>query len=117
MGKVVLTSFIFSLLKEDVTAVRDGLMMAFQHGTWRDVADAGVEAFFIVVVDEFRKLFDRILIAENDGFADGVGFDRFLGSLEFAVGLRVVGACSDVLHALDAKEGLEILGNELGSIV
>ena len=59
----------------------------------------------------------RVIQRERDQDADALALDGFVEAFDLAVRLRVIGRSSDMGHAHDADELLEILGNELRPIV
>lgn len=48
---------------------------------------------------------------------DALSFERFVPAFDLSVRLRIVGRSSDVGHARDPNEFLEVFGNELRAVV
>ena len=100
-----------------VAFIGNGLVSSFEAILGSDVADGAVQADVVVVGGEVAH--DASGVVERGGnlLADAVGLEGFVPAFDLAIGLRVVGRCLDVGHAGDADELLEILGDELGSVV
>src|SRR5206468_1866339 len=82
-----------------------------------DVADGAVQADVVVVGDEIGDDAAGIVERQRHVNADAIAFDSLVPAFDLAVGLRIVGRGLDVGHAGDADEHLEVLGDELRSVV
>ena len=100
-----------------VAFVGDCFVVAFESVLGGDVADGAVESDVVVVEDEIID--DAACVVEGEGNegADAIALEGFVPAFDFAVGLGVIGRGFDVGHSGDADEFLEVLGDELGSIV
>jgi hypothetical protein len=100
-----------------VAVVGDFLGAAVEFVLGRNVADGGMQADGVVMDDVVGD--DAAGIAERQGHenADALALDGFVPAFDFAVGLRIIGRSLDMGHAGDADEFLEVLGDELGSVV
>lgn len=83
----------------------------------RDVADGAVQADVVVVVGEVGHDASGVVEGEGDFVADAILLKRFMPAFDLAVGLGIVRRSFDVGHAGDTDEFLEVLGDELGSVV
>jgi hypothetical protein len=95
----------------------DGLVATFEHVLGCDVADGAVQSEFVILRDVFGNDASCFVEGKRDAGADAVGFDGFVPAFELAVGLGVIGRGTDMGHAGDADELLEVLGDELGPVV
>ena len=103
-------------LEFTVTVIVD-LVLAARHTVARgEVADGAVQTGVVVVVHEAGDGVAGLLKGGRLGDADGAALDGLVVALDFTVGLRIVGRGSDVGHAGDADEFLEVEFT-VGSIV
>ena len=82
-----------------------------------DVADGAVQADGVVVEDVLVDDASGVVEGQGHSKPDALALDGSVPAFELAVGLGVVGRGGDVGHTGDADELLEILGDELGSVV
>ena len=59
----------------------------------------------------------RIVQRQRRSRPDALSFKRFVPTLDFSVRLGIVGRSSDMGHARDPNEFLEVFGNELWPVV
>src|SRR5436190_14301778 len=83
-----------------------------EHVLRRDVANRAVQADVVVMLDVALHQTPRIFQRQWRSRTDAFPFERFIPTLDFSVRLRIVGRSSDVGHARDPNELLEVLGNE-----
>jgi len=69
------------------------------------------------VGDEIGNDLACVVEREGDLDADAIAFEGFVPAFDLAVGLWVIGRSPHMSHAGDADEFLEVLGDELGSVV
>lgn len=100
-----------------VAGGEDGLVFAEKFVLGSDVADGGVQAHGVVVLDEPGDEAAGLFEVERGAGADAVGFERFVPAFDLAVGLGVVGGGFHMGEPGDADEFLEVLGDELGAVV
>jgi hypothetical protein len=81
------------------------------------VTQCAVQANLVAMKDEVGDDAPRIFHGQRRAWANAVGFDRAMEALELAVraptrsvGRRIVERSSDMRHAADADELLEVLG-------
>src|SRR5437879_9049564 len=60
---------------------------------------------------------DAIIEGQRRAGPDAFPFERFVPAFDLSVRLRIVGRRSDVGHARDPNELLEVLGDELRPVV
>ena len=88
-----------------------------EHVLWSDVADGTVQANVVVMLHitlyQAPCIFQRQRRSRPNAFA----FHRLVPALDLAVRLWIIRGGSDVRHARDANELLEVVGNELRAIV
>jgi len=96
---------------------RNHLLASRLHVLPRDVAGGTVQADVVVVLhvalDQTPCIFQRQLHSRPNALA----FQRLVPALNLAVRLWMVREGSDVRHARDANELLEVAGNKLRTIV
>src|SRR5947209_6702348 len=100
-----------------VTLCPDGLLAPGEEVVRGDVADGAVQADAVVVLDEPSDYRPCLGQGGRRSRTDGVALDGLMVTLELAVRLRVVGCGSDVGHASQADELLEVLRDELRAVV
>src|SRR5215469_5202003 len=88
-----------------------------EHVFRRDVADSAVKAGGIVMLDVALNQMPCIFRRQWRSRPDALSFKRFVPSFDFSIRLGIVGRSSDVGHARDPNELLEVLGDELRPIV
>src|SRR5215831_3402604 len=66
-----------------------------------------------VALDETPRIIQR----QRRSRPNALSFERFMPTFDFAVRLRIVRRSSDVCHARDPNELLEVLGDELRPVV
>ncbi len=97
--------------------MEDDLFQAGELIRRGDVPESTVESDVVVMIDEGvdspSSFFDR----RGTGGSDAFAFERPVPAFEFAVGLGIVGAGSDMRGADESDELLEVAGEELGSVV
>ena len=100
-----------------VALCEDFLVASFEFVLGRDVADGAVQADVVVMGDVIGRRAAGVVERERHLDADALALDGFVPAFDLAVGLRIVGRGSDVGHAGDADELLEVLGDELRAVV
>src|SRR5439155_9535090 len=92
------------------------LLVPGEHVLWSDVADGTVQANVVVVLhitlDQAPCVFQRQRRSRPNAFA----FQRLVPAFQLSVRLRVARRGSDVRHARDANELLEVASDELRAI-
>ena len=95
----------------------DLLLTPRQHVPRRDVSGGTVQADIVVMLhvafDQTPRIFQRQWRSRPNAFA----FQRLVPALDLAVRLWIVRGRSDVRHARDANELLEVASDELRTIV
>src|SRR5271166_2716400 len=82
-----------------------------------DVTDGTVQADVVVIGDELGHDAAGLVEGQRHLDANAVAFHRFVPAFDLTVRLRVVAGGPDVGHAGAADVLLEVLGNELRSVV
>jgi hypothetical protein len=100
-----------------VASIEDFLVAAFELVLGRDVADSAVKTDGIVMEDIIGNEASGVVERQGDHDTDALALEGLVPAFLFAVGLRIVGGGFDVGHAGDTDELLEVLGDELGSVV
>ena len=100
-----------------IAFVEDGFVAAFELVLGCDVADGAVQADVVVILDVVEYDATSVFERQWDLHADTVALESFVKAFNFAVGLGVIRRGLHVRHARDADELLEILGDELGTVV
>src|ERR1017187_4635020 len=95
----------------------DLLLPPRQHVLRRDVADGTVQTDVVVVLDVALHQTPRIFQRQWRSRPDALSFERFVPPFDLAVRLGIVGRSSDVGHARDPNELLEVLGDELRPVI
>ena len=93
------------------------LLMPGEHVLWRDVAGGTVQADVVVMLHVTLYQAPCIFQRQRCSQPNALAFQRLVPALNLAVRLRIVRGGSDVRHARDANELLEITSNELRAIV
>ena len=88
-----------------------------QFGLGRDVADGGMQADRVVVLDELADDAACVVQGQRRPGADALFLEDTVPAFDLAVALRVVRRGAGVRHAAEADELLEIPGDELGAVV
>src|ERR1051326_6370960 len=94
----------------------DLLLPPCQHVLRCDIARRAVQAdvvMFNIAFDQTPRIFQR----QGRSRPDALSLERFVPAFDLSVRLRIVGRGSDVRHARDPNELLEVLGDELRSVV
>ena len=83
----------------------------------RDVADGAVQADGVVVLDVAGD--DPLGVLQGQGCLrpDAIALDGAMPAFDLAIALGVVGRSPHVRHAADPDEFLEVLGDELRTVV
>src|SRR5215813_5240340 len=105
------------LLQLPVALRMDLLLTAGEHVLRRDVTRGVVQADVVVVVHVSAYQTPRILQRQWRSRSDALSFQRFVPTFDFSVRLGIVGRSSDVGHARDTNEFLEVFGNELRPVI
>src|SRR5581483_11744798 len=100
-----------------VALVKDLLVAAVELDLGGDVADGAVQANGVVMGDVVRDDPSRVVDRERYQDTNALAFDGFVPAFDFTVALGIIRRGLDVSHAGDANKLLEVLGNELGSVV
>ena len=82
-----------------------------------DVADGGMQALGIVVVDEVAGDALGVFKGQRGFGTDGLLFERFVQAFEFSVELGILGTGHDVAGLPLDDEGFEFPAFELGTLV
>jgi hypothetical protein len=82
-----------------------------------DVADGAVEPNGVVSRDILCHKSPGIVKRKRRLRANAFSFERLVKTFQFAVRLRIIGRCSYMGHPGQSDEFLEVLGNELWSVV
>lgn len=82
-----------------------------------DVTDGRMQPLRVVVVDELAGEAFGVFKAQRGFRTEGLLFERFVKALQFAVGLRIVGAGHDVAGLPECQEGFELPAFELRALV
>ena len=93
------------------------LLAAFQHVQWCDIAYGRVESLRIVV---FHKAAYRPLCVLDRQWrrrTNALALDRPVIAFDLAIALRIEWACADVRHPRDLHEVLEVIRDELRTVV
>ena len=93
------------------------LVAAIEFVLGRDVADGAVQADRVVVQDVIGHDAAGVIERQRGEHADAIALKRLVPAFDFAVALGIIGGGFDVGHAADADELLEVLGDELRSVV
>src|ERR1035438_6383253 len=96
---------------------QDLLLPSGQHVRRRDIADGAVQPHRVVVVDVLGNEPPRVVLRQRCTRPDAFSFQRFVPTLDLAVGLRVERRRFDVRHTRDSDELLEIPRDELRPVV
>lgn len=104
-------------LQLEISSCEDPLVSALKPVSWWDVADRAVEAVLVVVIDESCDDVAPIVEAQRCSWPDALALQGPVVALDLAVGLGVVGRSLDVTDTDGTDEGLEVSGDELGSVV
>src|SRR5690242_1434447 len=95
----------------------DLLLTAGEHVLRRDVVNGTIQADVVVMLDVALHQPPRIVQRQWRSRPDALSFERFVPTFDFPVRLGIVGRSSDVGHARDPNEFLEVFGNELRPVV
>ena len=117
LGLALLLAAFAGLGQFAVACVEDLLVAAFELVLGRDVADGAVQADGVVMVDVIGHDAAGVVERQRHLDADAFALEGLVPAFDLAVGLRIVGRGFDVGHAGDADELLEVLGDELGTVV
>ncbi len=93
------------------------LVAAVELVLGRDVADGAVQADGVVMVDVIGHDAAGVVQRQRHLDADAVALEGLVPAFDLAVALRIVRRGSDMGHAADADELLEVLGDELRAVV
>ena len=105
------------LLQLPIPLGMDLLLTPGEHVLRSDVADGAVQADVVVMLDVALHKTPRIVQRQWRSGPNALSFERFVPTLDFSVRLGIIGRCSDVGHARDPNELLEVFGNELRPVV
>ena len=95
----------------------DLVLTAGEHVLRRDVTDGTVQADIVVMFHVALHQPPRIRQRQWRSRPDALSLERFVPTFDFSVRLGIVGRSSDVGHARDPNEFLEVFGNELRPVV
>jgi len=84
---------------------------------WGDVPNRAVQANVVVMLDVALHQTPRIFQRQWRSRPDALSFERFVPAFDLSVRLRIVGRGSDVRHARDPNELLEVFGDELRAVI
>src|SRR5690349_11094590 len=95
----------------------DLLLTASEHVLRRDVVNGTVQANIGVMFHVAVYQPPRILQRQRRSRPNALSFERFVPTFNFSVRLGIVRRSSDVGHARDPNEFLEVFGNELRPVI
>jgi hypothetical protein len=95
----------------------DLLLKPGEHVLRRDVADGTIQADIVVMLDVVLHQTPRFVQRQWRSRPDALSFERFVPTFDFSVRLGIVGRNSDVGHARDPNEFLEVFRNKLRAVV
>src|SRR5579864_9447314 len=90
----------------------DFLLTPGEHVLRRNVANRAVQADVVVMLDIALHQTPCIVQRQRRSRPDALSLERFVPAFDFSVRLRIVGRSSDVGHARDPNEFLEVLCDE-----
>src|SRR6266581_3471225 len=110
-------SLLASCFESAIAFGEDLCFPSFQLVQWRNVTDRAVKPNRIVM--GYPQAHDplRILQRQRHSRTDALGLYGFVPSLDLPIRLRIVRRCFHMRHPADADEFLEVLRNELRSVV
>ena len=88
-----------------------------EHVLRGDVANRAVQANIVVMLDVALHQTPRIVQRQWRSRPDALSLERFVPTFDFSVRLGILRRGSDVRHARDPNELLEVFGNELRPVV
>ena len=103
--------------KLPVAFVEDLPVSAFKTILRRNIANRTVQALLVVEPDILLDLLFGLILAQRNLGSDAFLLDRLVVALQFSVALGIKGGSSNMGHALLANELLEVLGDELRTVV
>ncbi len=95
----------------------DLLLPPRQHVLRRDIARGAVQADVVVLIHASAYQTPSIIERQRRSWPDALPFERLVPALDLPVRLWVKRRGSDVRHSGDGYELLEVLGDELRTIV
>src|ERR1044072_1238114 len=98
------------LLQLSISLSMDLVLTAREHVVRRDVANGTVQADIVVMFHVALHQPARILQRQRRSWPDALSFERFVPTFNFSVRLGIVRRSSDVGHARDPNEFLEVFG-------
>ena len=93
------------------------VLTAGEHVLRRDVANGTIQADVVVMLDVALHQTPCIVQRQWRSRPDALSFERFVLTSDFSVRLRIVGRSSDVSHAREPNEFLEVFRNKLRPVV
>ena len=84
---------------------------------WSDIANGAVKAHLVVMVDKGFGNALGIIKSQRCFRSDGLLLQRAVEAFDLAIALRIEWACADVRHPRDLHEVLEVIRDELRTVV
>src|SRR5215472_3475586 len=100
-----------------VTFSMNLMLASVEHVLRSDVTDGTVQTDVVVMLYIEPHQTQRIIQRKRSSGSDAFAFERLVPAFDLAVRLWIIRGGSDVRHARDANELLEVAGNELRAIV